>query len=212
MKPSIGHKYEFLPERQPVMGIYVLILAVIISFLLQFDLAISWGFGLLVGFILQRSRICFTAVLRDPFLFGLTGVTRGIILSLMVTTIGFALVQYFYYIEGLPLPGRFLALGLNIPVGAFIFGLGAAISGGCASGTLVRLGEGFQLQWFVLIGFVIGSAHGAHDAGWWYQLFSNVTLHLPSVFGWIQGVLVQLFFLFLLYFLAIYWEKYKLSK
>jgi hypothetical protein len=169
-------------------------------------------FGLTVGFILQRSRICFTAALRDPLLFGMTELTRALILSMMIVTIGYAGLQYYQVSNGLAMTGKFVSLGWHLPIGAFVFGLGAAVSGGCASGTLIRMGEGFQMQWVVFIGFIIGSVHGTHDAGWWYSLFKIDKVHLPSLLGWKKGVLIQFLLLGGLYLLFYWWEKYNFEK
>nr|WP_204701311.1 YeeE/YedE thiosulfate transporter family protein [Halanaerobacter jeridensis] len=172
--------------------------------------AYSWLLGLALGFILQRSRICFTAAIRDPLLFGMTELSRGLILSLMISSLGFAALQYYRLSQGLSLIGRFVPLGWHIPIGAFIFGLGAAISGGCASGTLMRIGEGFQMQLIVLIGFVLGSTHGAYDAGWWYQLIGEQEVtHLPTILNWPKALLLQLGLLIMLYLFAYWWEKYQ---
>lgn len=176
----------------------------------EINLATSWAFGLIVGFILQRSRICFTAALRDPFLFGLTKLSRALILSTIIITIGFAYIQYQQQLGGLPIEGKFVPLGWHIPIGAFIFGLGAAVSGGCASGTLTRLGEGYKLQWIVIVGFIAGSVHGSYDASFWYQLIrSQKSTHLPQLLGWGNALALQIIFLLLLYLLSYWWEKHK---
>lgn len=210
------NKFNIKEQNQPttagILIFLVLIIAVCIFSFLPVTMFYSWIFGLLVGFVLQRSRICFTAALREPFLFGMTALTRALILSLMITTLGFALFQYFQVISGAALPGKIIPPGWNITIGGFIFGIGAAISGGCASGSLVRTGEGFQMQWVALLGFVFGSVHGAYDAGFWYQLFKENTLsHLPSLLGWWEALLLQMLFLGLLYYLARNRENKKFS-
>ena len=213
----MGDKRNFNSSKlgmQRKLGGGFLLVALLIYLLLYLFLpplfAYSWLFGLVLGFILQRSRICFTAAIRDPLLFGMTELSRGLILSLMVSSIGFAGLQYYRLNQGLSLIGRFVPLGWQIPIGAFVFGLGAAVSGGCASGTLMRIGEGFQMQLIVLIGFILGSTHGAHDAGWWYQLVGKQEVtHLPSILGWKQALLLQFGLLLILYLFAYWWEKYK---
>ncbi len=77
--------------------------------------------------------------MRDPILFGMTELARAIILSLFIMTTGYFLIQTYQFSQDLPLSGRFVTLGWHIPIGALIFGIGAALSGGCASGTLVRI-------------------------------------------------------------------------
>ena len=212
MARKIDRKHKLLRQRK--LGLGLLVIGLLIYGALQLFvptvLAYSWLFGLAVGFILQRSRICFTAAVRDPLLFGMTELTRGLILSLMVSSLGFAALQYYRLSQGLSLLGRFVPLGWQIPIGAFIFGLGAAVSGGCASGTLMRIGEGFAMQAVVLIGFIIGSTHGAHDAGWWYQLIGEQeATHLPALLGWKKALVLQCGLLILLYLFAYWWERYQ---
>jgi hypothetical protein len=55
-------------------------------------LALFWILGGCFGFILQKSRFCFTASMRDPYLTGSTSVTRAVLIAFAVTTIGFAAV------------------------------------------------------------------------------------------------------------------------
>ena len=206
---------ERIKIQQEAAGFLVVVsilAAVGIYLFLSTNLMFSWLFGLAVGFILQRARICFTAALRDPVLFGMTELSRALILSLMITTVGFALLQYFQTVGGVQISGKIVPPGLNLPLGGFIFGLGAAVSGGCASGTLVRMGEGFKLQWVAFIGFILGSIHGAYDAGFWYQLFQeSLSSHLPEFWGWRWAVFLQLLMLAFLYWLAYKRERDKFS-
>lgn len=48
---------------------------------------------------------------------------------------------------------------MNTVVGGIIFGIGMVIAGGCASGMLMRIGEGFEMHLITLVGF------SGHDAG-----------------------------------------------
>jgi len=56
-------------------------------------LAIFWFTGIAFGFILQRSRFCFTASMRDPSLTGSTSVTRAVLIAFAITSIGFWVSQ-----------------------------------------------------------------------------------------------------------------------
>ncbi|MDZ7673108.1 MAG: YeeE/YedE thiosulfate transporter family protein [Halanaerobiales bacterium] len=159
---------------------------------------------------MQRSRICFTAAFRDPILFGMTELARAIVISLIITTVGFYILQYYQLGSGLEISGKFTPLGWHIPIGAFVFGVGAAISGGCASGTLVRAGEGFHMQWVVILSFIIGSVHGAQHSDFWYSFFQvDKSVHLPTILGWKTGLIIQLLFLIILYIALYYHEKKK---
>ncbi len=106
----------------------------------------AWMFttGLAFGYILQRSRFCFTASMRDPYLTGGTTLTRAVLLAFAITTIGFTAIKYGYFSKGLPVPGMSYVVPVSLATvaGAFMFGIGMVIAGGCASGTLMRVGEG----------------------------------------------------------------------
>jgi len=173
-------------------------------------LALFWVTGILFGVILQKGRFCFTASMRDPYLTGGTSITRAVLIAFAITTLGFAAIKYGYAAQGLPVPGMSYVVPISIAtiVGAFIFGVGMVIAGGCASGTLMRVGEGFHMQLISLFFFVVGSLWGAHDFGWWkYNVISKgKAIFLPDVFGWAGAIIVQLAIIGLLYIAA---EKYE---
>jgi hypothetical protein len=96
-------------------------------------------------------------------------------------------------------------------IGAFLFGIGMVIAGGCASGTLMRNGEGFMMQWLVLVFFITGSLWGAHDFGWWKEVFisNGPSVFLPDVFGWFGALALQLLVLLGLFVFATKYEQKK---
>lgn len=169
--------------------------------------------GLAFGYILQRSRFCFTASMRDPYLTGGTTLTRAVLIAFAVTTIGFTAIKYGYFKQGLPIPGMSYVVPISFAtvVGAFLFGVGMVIAGGCASGTLMRVGEGFTMQVISLTFFVIGSLLGANHFGWWKDVFisKGTKVFLPDVFGWFGAVVVQLLIILLLYIAAEKWQDAK---
>lgn len=169
-----------------------------------------WITGCIFGVILQRGRFCFTASMRDPYLTGGTSITRAVIIAFAITTIGFTAIKYGYMTAGLPIPGMSYVVPISFATvfGAFIFGVGMVIAGGCASGTLMRVGEGFVMNTLALVFFILGSLWGAKDFGWWKEIFisKGPKVFLPDVFGWFGAVVIQLGVLALLYILA---EKYE---
>lgn len=175
----------------------------------------AWFFvtGLAFGYILQRSRFCFTASMRDPYLTGGTTLTRAVLVAFAITTIGFAAIKYGYYRVGLPMPGMSYVVPVSLATlaGAFMFGIGMVVAGGCASGTLMRVGEGFQMNIISLVFFTIGSLWGAHDFGWWKEVFISKgrAIFLPDVFGWFGAVVIQLVIIWLLFIAA---GKYEAAK
>jgi len=176
-------------------------------------LALFWVIGLGFGFILQKAKFCFTASMRDPYLTGSTSITRAVLIAFAITTVGFTAIKYGYFAKGLPIPGMgyVVPISLATAAGAFIFGIGMVIAGGCASGTLMRVGEGFTMQILSLFFFVVGSLWGAHDFGWWKLNFivKGKAVFLPDVFGWFGAVILQLLLIAALYIAAEKWESKK---
>lgn len=203
------------PKKSQLPYAIVFLVVVIIGALLLLSKVsnnVVWFFitGICFGYILQRARFCFTASMRDPYLTGGTTLTRAVLIAFAITTVGFTAIKYGYFKNGLPIPGMSYVVPVSAAtlVGAFLFGIGMVIAGGCASGTLMRVGEGFQMQVISLAFFIIGSLWGAHDFGWWkYNFISKgKAIFLPDVFGWFWSVVIQLGIIFLLYIAA---EKYQ---
>lgn len=173
-------------------------------------LALFWVTGISFGVILQKGRFCFTASMRDPYLTGGTSLTRAVLIAFGIATVGFAAIKYGYGSMGLPMPGMSYVAPISLAtiIGAFMFGVGMVIAGGCASGTLMRVGEGFQMQIITLFFFIAGSLWGAENFGWWQEnvISKGKAVFLPDVFGWAGALFVQLSIIVLLYIAA---EKYE---
>ncbi|HBT47406.1 MAG TPA: transporter [Peptococcaceae bacterium] len=197
-------------------GLAVLALVVILGIYLgslKISLAAKWVIGIAFGIILQRSRFCFTASMRDPVLTGSTSLARAVLIAIAVATVGFAGFQFSAYMNGKPIPGLISPVGLHTVVGAILFGIGMVIAGGCASGTLMRVGEGFVMLMVTLVFFVVGSVLGAIHLGWWqgFSVKSSPAVFLPNVLGWPLAFFGQFALLGALYWLATWWEYRKVE-
>ena len=171
-------------------------------------------FGVVFGMILQRSRFCFTAAFRDPVITGSTSLTRAVFLAIAVGTIGFsALSLYSISTGGKPMGTDSVApLSILTVIGGVMFGIGMVTAGGCASGTLMRVGEGFQLQWVALLCFMLGSVAGAWAMGFLEPLGkANINVYLPDHLGWAGALIFQFALIAIVYVLAIKWQKKKYS-
>ena len=201
-------------KNQIPLGFLTVAFIIIVALLLNIkssNMAFFWLTGTAFGFILQKGRFCFTASMRDPYLTGGTSITRAVIIAFAITTLGFTAIKYGYAQAGLPIPGMSYVVPISIAtlVGAFLFGIGMVIAGGCASGTLMRVGEGFIMNMIAFVFFIIGSLWGAHDFGWWKEWFisKGPSIFLPDVFGWMGAVIIQLTVLVILYVVAEQYEK-----
>lgn len=204
------------------IGMFIIIVAIGIWLSLRDpsgSTPLYWMIGIAFGFILQRSRFCFTASMRDPYLTGSTTVTKAVLIAFAITSIAFTAIKYGYFVNGLPIPGQSYVAPVSIAtgIGAFMFGIGMVIAGGCASGTLMRIGEGFWMQVISLFFFVVGSLLGAANYGWWERNFivGAPRIFLPDVlggtdgFGWIGGLVCNLLIIAIIYVIAHKWGNRK---
>ncbi|MGM1048038.1 MAG: YeeE/YedE thiosulfate transporter family protein [Bacillota bacterium] len=201
----------------PIALLVTVIVIVLAFFLNQYNdkMGIYLLFGISFGVILQRSRFCFTASMRDPCITGSTSVTRAVLIAFSLATIGFTAIKYSAFMDGNPIPGmgNVGQISFALVIGAVLFGIGMVIAGGCASGTLMRVGEGFTMQMLSLLFFVIGSLWGAHDMGWWraHVIKDSPAVFLPDVFGWLGALIVQFLIILLLYIAAVKWQEKKMG-
>ncbi len=84
---------------------------------------------------------------------------------------------------GRELYGFETAIGPSFMVGAFLFGTGMQMAGGCASGTLYFLGSGNLKYVFTLIFFIIGCTIGAAHMDFWGSLTALEPVTLFSLGG-----------------------------
>lgn len=101
-------------------------------------LLILAGFG--IGFVLHRSRFCLSRVFREPFMTAEGEMTKAMILAIALgVPVGAILIASGSVDPYLAVPARFWLGSLS---GGVIFGIGMVFAGGCASGSLWRVGEG----------------------------------------------------------------------
>jgi uncharacterized membrane protein YedE/YeeE len=93
---------------------------------------------------------------------------------------------------GQPVHGEYGAVGISVLAGAFMFGLGMQLGGGCASGTLYTVGGGNSRMLVTLAFFIIGSALGAWNLPWWSALPNIGKVSLIASWGWAPALAVSL--------------------
>jgi uncharacterized protein len=117
----------------------------------------NWGLvisglavGFMFGFVLQHGRFCMNTAFREV-LFGDFTVFRAYLVALLVVIIGANALDQLGIIHFRNIPFTWLA---NV-LGGYLFGIGMVLAGGCATGTLYRVGEGMIGSWFAALGFMI---------------------------------------------------------
>lgn len=128
------------------------------------------GVGGLLGMVLYHAAFGFTAAWR-VFITERRG--RGLRAQMVMLAI--AVVLFFPALSagslfGQPVHGFVAPIGVSVIIGAFIFGIGMQLGGGCASGTLFTAGGGNARMLITLLFFVVGSVIGTAHFAWWQSL------------------------------------------
>ena len=157
-----------------------------------------WAFGLAFGFVLQRARFCFASAFRDIFLLGHARNMKGLLLGLAVGAIGFGIVmsrQVPLTSLGIyPPSANVLPLGIHTALGGLLFGIGLVLAGGCVSGSLYRMGEGYVASWVAFVGVMGGLLVSGYTWNWWWDVHiaASPRFWLPHWIGHPGAVVVTL--------------------
>lgn len=100
---------------------------------------------------------------------------RGRGLRVQMLLLALAVILFFPALSsgvlfGHPVKGSISPAGTGVVAGAFIFGIGMQLGGGCASGTLFTAGGGNARMLVTLVFFIIGSVIGTVHFDWWAAL------------------------------------------
>lgn len=136
------------------------------------ECVLAFIFGSAVGILVQRSRFCNTAALRDAILFNSFRNTKALLAAMMILTMGFT--AFISFGDGNPM--RF-DVGLNQVIGLFLFGIGMVLAGACTVSTWVKTGEGdvgaFWALLFTFIGMFLFSLLWSYN--YWPPAPSSMT-------------------------------------
>lgn len=123
--------------------------------------------GLIAGVTLYHAAFGFTAAWRAMISERRGAGLRAQMLMLACAVILFMPLLASGELFGVPLRGAVAPLSSSILFGAFIFGVGMQLGGGCASGTLFTVGGGSVRMIVTLLAFIAGSVLGAwHWPAW----------------------------------------------
>lgn len=126
--------------------------------------------GLLLGYTLFHARFGFTSAFRRLMSVGNGEAIRAHMLMLGAATVLFApILALGLSFFGAEVAGYVAPVGVSLIVGAFIFGIGMQLGGGCASGTLYAIGGGRSVMFITLIFFIIGTTIGAAHLPFWTE-------------------------------------------
>ncbi len=205
---------------QPIFGIIVFALILIVpSIMHRNNSVLTWYaiIGVFLGLVCQRSRFCVTRAFREPFMTGNSEAPVGVMAALLVGIFGFTVIKYLGVDAFAQGGARVIAMKSVYPhfwlralIGGTIFGIGMTIAGGCAVGTLWRMGEGHIKLWFSGVGFILMAPISVkYIVPWWANLlpeWAKRQVFLPDYFGYWGAVLI-LGVILLLWYLFVKWNE-----
>jgi uncharacterized membrane protein YedE/YeeE len=154
--------------------------------------AILFAIGLGAGLVLYHAAFGFTSSWR-VFIADRRGAgLRAQMLMLAITCAVFFPLLSAGELFGQPVRGNVSPAGVAVVVGAFLFGIGMQLGGGCASGTLFSVGGGNLRMVVTLAAFILGSVIGTANVSWWQSLPALKPLSLVTAQGPFTGLAASL--------------------
>lgn len=154
-----------------------------------------WVIAAAIGFSLHHAAFGFTGQYRRMLADRRSAGVRAQLVLVAVTAVLFAAA-----FAALPeLRGFVFPTGLALLLGAFLFGIGMQLGGGCGSGTLYTAGGGQTRMWVTLAAFIAGSTLAAWQWDAWRTWPALPAIALSARFGILPAVAVTLGVLGLLY-------------
>ncbi|MFS0785958.1 YeeE/YedE family protein [Shouchella sp. 1P09AA] len=173
---TVAQQEETKPLNPPQR--LLVIIGILVSVILTVFLAITQHIvqpllaviGIGLGFTLFHARFGFTSAFRRLASVGNGQSLRAHMLMLAVACLLFApILAVGTTFFGADANGYVSPVGVSLLVGAFIFGIGMQLGGGCASGTLYAVGGGRSVMFITLLFFIIGSTIGAAHFNFWME-------------------------------------------
>ncbi|MBL6745900.1 MAG: YeeE/YedE family protein [Pseudomonadales bacterium] len=163
--------------------------------------------GLAAGVILYHAAFGFTGAWREVAKTGRSAGLRAQMVMLGVTVLIFTPLISMGEIGGIALRGSVAPVNLGVVCGAFMFGIGMQLGGGCASGTLFTAGGGNVRMLVTLASFIAGSVLGTFHWQSWQGVPGFEPMALSRSFGVVGGVLISMVLFAGVYLAAAVWEK-----
>lgn len=153
---------------------------------------VLWLLGLGFGVTLYHASFGFASAYRRMFVARDMRGVQAQLLLLAFTTLLFAPVLAQGSVMGHAVGGAWAPVAVSVAVGAFLFGIGMQLAGGCGSGTLYTAGGGNARMAVVLLAACAGSFWASLHMGWWQQLPAMPAVVLADLWGWQIALLLQL--------------------
>ncbi len=190
-----------------IAGIAVIALGALLLNVAGTRLALLFVVGVFLGLTLYHAAFGFTTAWRV-----FIRERRGRGLRAQMVMLALAVILFFPVLAagqlfGQPVSGFVSPIGVSVLAGAFVFGIGMQLGGGCASGTLYTAGGGNARMLVTLVFFILGSLIATHHVQWWFALPSFEPVSIIHQFGWRMALLVSLSLFLAIALATVYLEK-----
>lgn len=145
--------------------------------------ALLWLIGAGLGVALFHATFGFAGAFRRLLAEGRGAGLRAQMLLLALLVAFFLPALEAGEVLGAPVRGFVFPVGWALLLGAFLFGVGMQMGGGCASGTLYTAGGGAVRMWITLAAFVAGATLAAWQADLWLGWPALPAFSLPAALG-----------------------------
>lgn len=137
---------------------------------------------------------------------------RGRGLRMHLLMIGLATLVFLPVIDqgsffGQAAGGAIAPAGMAVLTGAFLFGIGMQLGGGCASGTLYTAGGGNTRMMVTLATFIAGSLIGTLHLPWWLETPALQSSSLVAMLGLPGALALQVLLLGGIALATVWWER-----
>lgn len=162
-------------------------------------LALLAVIGIFAGIALYHASFGFTAAWRRFILERRSAGLRAQFVMLGVASLVFfpAIAQGSLF--GQPTGGYVFPVGVALILGAFLFGIGMQIGGGCGSGTLFTIGGGSVRMVVTLAFFIIGSTFATATADIWWAWPKIAPVSIITALGTVPALIAMIGLLAILF-------------
>jgi uncharacterized membrane protein YedE/YeeE len=137
-------------------------------------------FGFTYGMMLQYGRFCMASASRDLFAAGVPRMAVGIMIGLVFFSLVSVILSTYHMTTFHPGP-----IGSHEVIGGIIFGVGMVLAGGCASGSLYKIGEGNGTAILSILGISFGQAIFLDIGGIFNKLLPQSIIQKAEAATWV---------------------------
>jgi uncharacterized membrane protein YedE/YeeE len=175
-----------------VVGLAIAVGAWLLNTAFGWRMAALFGVGAAAGVVLYHAAFGFTSAWRVFIADGRGEGLRAQMLMLAISCAVFFPLLAAGEAFGTRLNGLVQPVGTPVLIGAFLFGLGMQLGGGCASGTLFTVGGGNTRMVITLLFFIVGSVVATAHSAFWGSLPTFPATSLVRLYGPVSALAISL--------------------